>query len=376
MELQFFYFFLTSLSCVVILCALLTLYVSHVAALDFTNSKWIWTSSDGASNVAPLATAYFRLGYFDPKNALYANVMIAADDNYTLYVNGELIGQGNNYRISQTYCVKLDSTAHTRVFAVAVQNQGTVPNPAALLVAINIVYTDITTATVVSDANWRANNNEIAGFESVGFDDSAWPYAVVVGNADSPIWGLPSPLSTSTLSLANSYWIWNNQVPPGSPTSTAPVGNFAFRKTYKIPGDMMTDSGTIIVDADDAFTLYINGEVIGSSDSYTQAQRWNFYPRSSTDTIVLAINATNNGGPAGFIVAAAFNIVGCSGTALFKVTDGTPDGTWKFNLDVPDGFEQSGYDDSDWGSTIVEGPYGVAPWGSVPIVDGKGIYSN
>ena len=173
-----------------------------------------------------LATADFRLDYFDRKNAVHANFMIAADDNYTLYIDGELIGQGNNYRVSQTYCVKLDSTLHTHIFAVAVQNQGAVPNPAALLVAINIVYTDGTSTTVVSDATWRANN-DTAGFESVGFDDSAWPYAVVVGNADSPIWGLPSSLSVSTLSLANSYWIWNNQVPPGSPTSTAPVGNFA-----------------------------------------------------------------------------------------------------------------------------------------------------
>ena len=303
--------------------------------------------------------------------------MIAADDNYTLYVNGELIGQGNNYRVSQSYCMKLDSTTHTHIFAVAVQNQGTVPNPAALLVAITIGYTDGTTTTVVSDANWRANNNEIEGFEKVGFDDSAWPYAVVVGNAYSPIWGLPSPLSASNLSLANSYWIWNNQVPPGSPTSTAPVGGFAFRKTYKVPGGSKVDSGKIIVDADDAFTLYINGDKIGSSDNYTQVQRWDFSPQDSTDTIVLAINVTNSGGPAGFIVAAAFNVVGCSdASTLFKVTDGTPDGTWKFNLDVPDGFEQSGYDDSDWGSTIVEGPYGVAPWGSVPIVDGTGIYSD
>ena len=182
--------------------------------------------------------------------------MIAADDNYTLYVNGGFIGQGYNYQEGQSYCVKLDFTTTRNVFAVAVQNQGTAPNPAALLVAINIIYIDGTTITAVSDATWRANNNEIAGFESVGFDDSAWPDAVVVGNADSPTWGLPSLPSASSLSLANSYWIWNSQVPPGSPTSTAPVGNFAFRKTYKVPGGSLVDAGTIIIDADDGYTLY------------------------------------------------------------------------------------------------------------------------
>ena len=321
--------------------------------------------------MSALVTAYFRQDFNDPKRAHFANIIIAADDNYALYVNGEFIGQGYNYRQSQSYCVKLDSTTTTNIFAVTVQNQGTAPNPAALLAAINVIYIDGSSTTVVSDATWRANNQTVAEFESVGFDDSAWPYAVSV---DSPPWGLlPSPPpSNSTLSLASSYWIWNNQVPPGSPTSTAPVGSFAFRKTYQVPGGSLVDSGTIVIDVDDEYTLYINGNEIGSGNSFTKAQRWTFSLQPSTNNIVLAINATNGGGPAGLIAAVAFHAttVGCS-TNLVKVTDGTPDGTWKFNLGVPAGFEQPGYDDSNWGSTIVEGPYGVTPWGSVPVVDGS-----
>ena len=55
-----------------------------------------------------------------------------------------------------------------------------------------------------------------------------------------------------------------------------------------------------------------------------------------TDNIVVAIAATNTGGPAGFIVAVAFNAYcyGCS-SSLVRVTDGTPDGTWKFCLTLP-----------------------------------------
>ena len=136
-------------------------------------------------------------------------------------------------------------------------------------------------------------------------------------------------------------------------------------------GCSLVKSGTIIIDADNGYTLYINGNEIGSGDNWPQAQRWTF-TLEPTDSIVLAITATNTGGPAGFIVAVVFDAYYCDCSSnLFKVTDGTPDGTWRFNLGVPDGFQQPDYDDSNWASTIVEGPYGVAPWGAVPIVNGN-----
>ena len=266
--------------------------------------------------------------------------------------------------------MKLESGCDN-IFAVAVQNQGTTPNPAALIAAINVTYSDDTSTIIVTDDNWRANS-DTPGFESVNFDDSAWPKAVVVGNADSPPWGVPSlPPSDSTLSLADSFWLWNTQVPPGSPTSAAPSGTFAFRKTYKVTGGSLVKSGTIIIDADNGYTLYINGKQIGTGNNWPQAQRWTFTLDPTAD-IVLAITATNTGGPAGFIVAAVFDAYyyDCT-SSLVEVTDGTPDGTWKFNLGVPAGFEQPGYDDSNWQSTIVEGPYGVAPWNSVPVVNGN-----
>jgi hypothetical protein len=131
------------------------------------------------------------------KTPVSANIIIAGDNTYTLYVNGKLIGQGNNWQIAQGYCVELISGC-TNVFAVAVQNQPDIPTPAAFIAAINVTYSDYTSSMIVSDATWRANN-ETAGFEKVGFEDSTWPYAVLVGNLNSPPWGpgyptVPAPV--------------------------------------------------------------------------------------------------------------------------------------------------------------------------------------
>jgi len=179
----------------VILCALLTLCVSHVVALDFANSKWIWTDSSGATAVPANTTADFRLDFAAPfgKTPVSASIIISADNVYTLYVNGEQIGHGEDFQESQNYCVDLEPDCNN-VFAVAVLNEpgaGGVATPAALITAIDVTYIDGTSDTIVSDASWRAHS-ETAGFESAGFDDSAWPFAVVVGNANSPPWGVPS----------------------------------------------------------------------------------------------------------------------------------------------------------------------------------------
>ena len=54
--------------------------------------------------------------------------------------------------------MKVEPPDYNNFFAVAVQNQGTTPNPAALISAINVTYTDGISTIIVSDAN-----SEMAG---------------------------------------------------------------------------------------------------------------------------------------------------------------------------------------------------------------------
>src|ERR1700759_2565428 len=121
--------------------------------------------------VNPQVVRDFRREVMAPygKTATDAQIIIAADNNYTLYVNGDLIGQGNDWEVSQQYCVTLEPGCN--VFAVAVENQGTTPNPAAWIAAIQINYADGTSDIIRTDTGWR-DNNATAGFQNVLFDDS------------------------------------------------------------------------------------------------------------------------------------------------------------------------------------------------------------
>ena len=345
-----------------LLCGLLALYVGGAAALDFSNSNWIWI--DNSENVAAGAIGDFRYDLTPPAGKIpsSAEILIAADNNYTLWVNGEYVGMGDNWEQGQAYCVMLNPDCN--VFAVEIHN--TFQSPEALISAIQITYTDTTTQTIVTDSTWRANS-PTPGFQAPGYSDASWPFAVVLGSANSSPWHTPStpPTSGSSIALSNSYWIWTNEVT--SPTSNAPAGHRAFRKTINLPIGVLASTGTSAIDADNAYTLYINGNLIGTGNDWEVAQRWTFTLPYPTDTIVIAVDALNTiVSPAGLIAAIALDVESCyCSTYDVYITDDT----WKYSLSVPLGFQQPLYNDATWSTAFVEGTYGVQPWGTPPIVN-------
>ncbi|KAF8624375.1 hypothetical protein AX15_005908 [Amanita polypyramis BW_CC] len=317
--------------------------------------------------VPPYERADFRYDFTSPggKSASSAQILITGDNNYTLWVNGELIGGGNDWQTSQSYCVALNPI--NNVFAAETVNFPPNNNPSAFISAIQVNFVGGSSQIIVSDASWRANN-ATTGFQSPSFDDSNWPHAVIVGNANSAPWHVPYPQPpASSLSISNSYWIWTNEI--SSPGGNAPIGHRAFRKTIDLPGGVLTRSGTIVISVDNGYTLYINGKQIGSAGDWTHAQRWKFTLDYPTDDIVIAVDAVNTGGPAGLIAAVEFDVANCDGCSSYLVY--ISDSSWKYNLGVPAGFQQPDYNDCNWPNAVQEGLYGVAPWGSIPTVNGN-----
>ncbi|KAF8348019.1 hypothetical protein F5887DRAFT_674775 [Amanita rubescens] len=341
--------------------SLFALFIYRAVALDFSNSYWIWYQD--TETVPAYAVGDFRHDLTVWPGEPYpvsAEIIITADNNYTLWVNGNVVGQGNNWEMAQEYCVALNP--YYNVFAAQVINgPGGAINPAALLAAIEIFYSDGKTKTIVSDSSWRANGAS-PGFQSLFYDDLFWTHAYKLGTANSAPWHTPSlPDPGSSLSLANSQWIWTNET--SGPGGNAPAGNRTFRQDITIPGDVPATGGTIIISTDDEYTLYIDGQQIGTHAGWTVAQRYTFTLGSPTRHIVIAVNAENIGGPAGVIAAVEFNVaIGSCSTYFVYVTDNT----WKYDFCVPAGFQDPDYNDCNWPNAVQQGLYGVAPWGKIP----------
>ncbi|THU95612.1 hypothetical protein K435DRAFT_723510 [Dendrothele bispora CBS 962.96] len=191
-------------------------------AVSLAPAKWIWTNevTTPGGAVPAGARALRRTVILPPgHNSASAEVLITADNEYSLYVNGRFVGTGTDFHTAQRFTI--DNIEGPKVvIAVYAVNTLNVPNPAALIASMQIKSTnpsyeclpDCSSETyVITDGQWKATSGVPNGFEQPDFDDSTWPAAVTEGTVDSAPW---APVSTSAAASA-----------PGAPLSGAPAGN-------------------------------------------------------------------------------------------------------------------------------------------------------
>ncbi|KAJ7611617.1 lectin [Roridomyces roridus] len=336
--------------------------IPPISALDLQSSTWIWTN-EVSGGEAPAGNRAFRKDFVAPlgKTPVQADILLTVDNIFTFYVNGIEAGSGRGYNIGHLFCVAMSPCLN--VFAVNATNEGPGSSPAGLVAAIQITYSDGTTTNIVTDTTWLYSTTVPSGFEQLSFDDSSWKPAIGEGAFGISPWGPTAQvIDAPTLSIANASWIWTNEVVGGN----APSGNRAFRRTYTPPPGQTPTSATIIISADDAYSLYVNGVLVGSGNSWGTAQTYSIglAPAANYVFAVFAQNQGTTPNPAGLIAAIQINIAQCDCAApVLFVTDGE----WTSNTGTPAGFQLPGFDDSTWPAATIEGPFGISPWGNISV---------
>ncbi|KAK0201399.1 hypothetical protein DFS33DRAFT_1489328 [Desarmillaria ectypa] len=143
-------------------------------AMNMTGVSWIRTNETSAAGVDPLGHRPFRKAITSPygKAAVCGKVVIAADDEYTLYVNGKNIGNGSNWRAMQAYSIPIMDADEN---LIAVDSVNTQPSLAGLIAGVLVVYNDGTSETYYTDDSWKTlDATSPAGFEATDLDDSSW----------------------------------------------------------------------------------------------------------------------------------------------------------------------------------------------------------
>ncbi|KAJ7242445.1 hypothetical protein C8J57DRAFT_1367524 [Mycena rebaudengoi] len=338
--------------------------VASAAAVDFNNSTWIWVNDSvpvsGGGETPPRGRAFRR--HFTPrvgKTPHFTDILVTADDSFTFYVNGEQVGTGAYYPLAYAFRTPLLRSG-PNVFAVTATSGSTSSTPAGLLITIQITYNDGTRDIIVSDTTWRAFTSVPDGYQNLTFDDSSWPAAVGESPYGASIWGpVTIPTNPQTFVYTNATnWIWTNEAANAS--VDAPVGSRPFRLTWTPPAGQTARSATAIISSDDEYVFFINGNMIAGGYNYGLSQQFSI-SLAPAPNVLFAVNATNYGGPAGFIAEIQITTTGapvcteCSSSS-FVITDTS----WKWTSTVSEGFEAPGFNDSSWSPAVVAVGYPVA----------------
>ncbi|KAJ7778186.1 hypothetical protein B0H16DRAFT_1846203 [Mycena metata] len=327
-----------------------------------SSALWIWTAGPTQGNVAFLKTFSSPSG----KSAASATIWMMAVSEFTLWVNGQSIGSsGPNADDVQLFSVALNASINT--FSVLAVNQAD-PGapPPGLVAAIQIKYSDGSNEFLLSNGSWAVSPVIPSDFPVPGPADTAnFAFATVLGPFGSAPWGnislIPAYIPPSAI-LSGSTWIWSIST---AANTSAPIGIVGFRKTIILPTGKNTQTASVLIAADDLFTLYLNGNYVGAppqvSHDVRSVQKFTLDVSAAlTNTFTIFVN--NLRGRAGLV--AAITIQYSDGSSEVFGTDAD----WLTGpFTSVSGFISQ--PDSALSAAFALGTMGISPWGPMIGID-------
>lgn len=170
----------------------------QVTDLRFDGAAWMWA----AEGELPGRDRAFRITRSAPAGAAAtkAEVLITADDAFTLWVDGAEVGgtepAENGWQSARFYATDL-SGAPGGDTVLAVRGANDAVSAGAVLAVVRLTYSDGTTATLTSGDGWKAATTFDADLARPDLDDSGWEQAAQIAAYGSGPWGsgvrLPTP---------------------------------------------------------------------------------------------------------------------------------------------------------------------------------------
>ncbi len=160
------------------ICGLMLVWGLPASWVFAAEPQWIW-SPELQPLTNPAETVYFR-ATFQLENPQSGTIEMAADNKYSLWLNGERIGAGDNWQLLDRYDIKSRLVKGKNVLAVFAQN-GDSPNPAGLVARVTVKDQGDQTVSASSGADWKTATKPESMWWSPDFKDDHWKPAHVFG---------------------------------------------------------------------------------------------------------------------------------------------------------------------------------------------------
>ena len=155
-----------------------------------TDSSWIWTGGAKPGN-QPAGPAYFRKVIQLPtdRKLSQATVLIAADDGFSLFVNGHASGNGSNWKTPANLDVTGQLTAGANVGGNPSHQRRRSPSPAGLIGKVIVLFDSGEPLVIPIDASWRSTREPGEHWTAADYDDTKWTESSVIARHGDAPWG-------------------------------------------------------------------------------------------------------------------------------------------------------------------------------------------
>lgn len=158
-----------------------------VELIDLKGAQWIWPEKIDS---APVVKAAFRKTFELPEGEIRtAFLAFAADNEHRIFLNGKDVGSGTNFKTASMIDIQSALKPGKNVLALEVGNLGDSPNPAGLIGALRVQFSDNRKFALFTDDSWKSEYGIPARFEAANFEDSSWKNAAVLAELGGGPWG-------------------------------------------------------------------------------------------------------------------------------------------------------------------------------------------
>lgn len=149
-------------------------------------------------------------------------------------------------------------------------------------------------------------------------------------------------------------WIWYPEKDM-DPIVEAPAEPRYFVKIINLESPVK--SAVLEIAVDNIYQLFVNGKAIGEGDNWQIATKYDITKNLKKGKNVIAIQATNVDGPAGWIMKGKITTADGKTIVFFS------NSSWRTSTRATKGW-QEGELDKSWVKALEMGEFGVQPWGT------------
>lgn len=142
-------------------------------------AQWIWHRQiEVDRDILPHpGKRYFRYVFELPAGKVWdeAQLLTTADHSFTLYLNEKEVSSGAIWWKVEKEQVGQHLLPGKNIIAVEGENDGEIPNPAGLLMSLQVMYPDSSTVRVYSNSDWKSTDSLPTGkWHYLDYNDSEW----------------------------------------------------------------------------------------------------------------------------------------------------------------------------------------------------------